>query len=262
MRHIPLILICLFTGACAGNLHLQRVTHQTADTLIVLDKEEIMASPSFPPPYQHPQTLSSETILRTLKLIRVIPNSGFLNTLFSGKDKDRPLLDPDSAEALSIQLSEAFAKATPLERINFYRALPSSPAEVRVTSGSIIYQEDRLHLRVNHFQVPLRKGSALSSAGKGLAPSETSKYRFVLSQNKQMRHRQFKNVFGLEGTDDHWLVIDLADLPDPQAEASAPSPESPLTIEEKLSTLKRLKEQGLISEQDYIEKKQALLQAF
>lgn len=258
VRRTLFILISFLIASCAGKSHLQRVVHQTSDSLVVLDKGELSVSPAFPPPYQHPQDLSPESLQRTLESVRVLPSSGFLNNLFSGKDKDRPLFDADTAEILSLQLSKALAKADPSERVTFYHALPASPSEVFVTSGFLLFQGDRLHLRVKDYRIPLRNGSPLTSVGNTLPPSEMSKYRFELSENKQMLHRRFQNVFGLEGTDAHWLVVDVHAPPDPPATSG----ETSMGIVEKLRTLKRLKDEGLIDEEDYIEKKRTLLDGF
>jgi hypothetical protein len=97
---------------------------------------------------------------------------------------------------------------------------------------------------------------------------------FTLVEGPQLALRKYKNWLGLSESDPHWLIADYAvfgaepTLVDPRTAAEPPtlprlpSDVPPVGLEEKLRTLKRLREEGLISEQEYIEKKRALLKDF
>ncbi|MBN4054545.1 SHOCT domain-containing protein [Nitrospira defluvii] len=260
MRHNLLLIWFFSLAACTGNAHFQRVVHEGTDHLVVLDKGEVSAMPSFLGPFQHPTTISPDVLQEILESVHVVPNKGILNALISGKDNILPLFDSDAVQLMSVQLSEALAKADVSEHARFYFAVPRNTSEVSLTSGFLLVKDKRLHLRINHYKVPHRKRNPFSTVGNGIPPSETMKYRFTLSENKQMAHRTFKNVFGFEGSDPHWLVIEYIGFT-PSSER-IPLLETTERLEEKLRVLKRLKEERLISEEEYSEKKRSLLREF
>ncbi len=259
MRHLVLIFFFVSITACATDPNLKRIVHQGEDILIELDKKEVSAHPPFEPPYHHPAQLSQSELEKILKSIKIQPSKGMLMSLFSDKGKEvEALFKPETLSFVALKFSEALAKADPEERINFYQTLPLSSSKVSATTGFLIVKGGRLHFRLNHYKVPLRKGRHPSNSGLGLKPTEKGKYAFDLLEGKQMKHRRFKNVIGLEGSDPQWLVIDYADFPEPVLE-SATTIESAMNLEDRLRTLKHLKEKGLITEEEYSEKKKSLL---
>lgn len=261
MRHKFLLILSFSLAACAGNAHLQRITYDGVDHLIVLDKGKVPTSPSFLGPFQHPTMISPDLLQEILESVQVNPNGGILSALISGKDTIQPLFDSGAAQLISVQLSQALAKADPSERAIFYHAVPRNAAEVSLTSGFLLVKDKRLHLRIDHYKVPHRKRNPFPRVGNDILPSEMIKYRFALSENTQMAHRTFKNVFGFEGSDPQWLVIDYLGFIPPSIERT-PSLEKNERLEKKLRVLKRLKEEGLISEEEYTEKKRSLLREF
>ena len=266
MRRRLFLFLFLFLSACASTLDLQRVVHQAPDLLVILDKREIQASPSFHAPYSHPAVISPSHLQQILESVTVQPRAGFLKSLFSGENKKRPLFNQETVQLMALQFSQALAKADPSERIDFFHTLPKNSVTDAVTSGFLLVKDKQLHLRVQHYQVPLRKGSHPSSVGRGIPNSEKAKFAFILSEGDHMAHRSFKNVIGLSGSDSHWLVIDYAAFSSPSREsapASLPLPKkNESEVEERLRTLKHLWKEGLISDEDYIEKKKTILKAF
>ncbi len=261
MKRQFLIILSFFLASCAGNAHLQRVVHEESDYLVVLDKGDVPVSPSFEGPFQHPVTITPESLQGILESIQVVPSSGILNALISGKDETQPLFDSISIQRISSKLSQALSKADPSERAGFYHALPRNAAGVYLTSGFLLVKDKQLHVYVKHFKVPHRKRQPFSTVGNGIPPSEMTKYRFVLLENKQMAHRTFKNIFGFEGSNPRWLVVDYLGFT-PVSKKSHPLSDLTERLEEKLRTLKRLKEEGLISDDEYTEKKRSLLMEF
>lgn len=266
-----ILTLSILLGSCAGRRHLERIVQEGPDLIVALNKGKISASPAFPAPYDHPLEASPPLLQHILESVRVSPRKGILNTLFSSKEKDRLLFNMETIRLLSVHLSSALAKATPSERAVFYQAIPNSAAKVFVTSGFLLVKDRQLHLRVDHYRVPHRKGSPLHRVGNDLPPSEKVKYNFTLSENAQMKHRRFKNALGLPGSDPHWLVMSYED------DFTVPSSPSPLSappairdeaenaaedLEGKLRMLKRFRDEGLITEDEYIEKKGALLKDF
>ncbi|MFQ5780825.1 MAG: SHOCT domain-containing protein [Nitrospiria bacterium] len=265
MRRLALSFLFLSLTSCANSALLQRVVHQAPDLLVILDKGKIGAA-SFSSPYHHPASISPTRLQKVLGSVKVQPHTGLLRSIISGEKKMQPLFDSETARLMSIRLSQALAEAGPSERVNFYHTLPKNSVTDSVTSGFLLVKEERLHLRINHYKAPLRKGSHPSSAGSGIPRSEMAKFAFTLSEDQYMARRNFRNAIGLTGTDPHWLVIDytaLSSLPakDTFSEDSPP-PVATKEVEERLRTLKRLLQEGLITEEEYTEKKRSILKDF
>ncbi|HIE65380.1 MAG: SHOCT domain-containing protein [Nitrospira sp.] len=266
MRYLVLTFLFLSLVSCTNKAQLQRTVHQAPDLLVLLDKGGRQAS-SFSSPYDHPVAISPKRLQLLLSSVKVQPSTGLLNSIISGEKKRRPLFDSETAQAMAIRISQALAEADPSEQINFYHSAPENAHAVSITSGFILVKGKQLHLRINHYESPLRKSFPLTSVGKRIPPSEKGKYAFALSEADHMTHRRFKNLIGLVGSDPHWLVIDYAALSFPSPDPSFPSKDSSLplstkTLEEKLRTLKHLRKEDLITEKEYLEKKRSILKMF
>ncbi len=263
MRIVAFLSLLIGISACTMPTHLQRVAHQEDELLIVLDQHPLSNLPDYEGPYAHPAKIPSADMKKILKSIKVGPQTGMLMSLFS-KDELSPLFDADSTDKLAEQLSQALAEAAPLEKINFYQMKARNAAHVAVTSGFIFVKAEKLHFKVNQYEMPLRKGRHPSRAGLGLKQSEKGRYAFELLEGKKMTYRSYKNVLGLPGADRHWLIIDYADFPDPavQMPETMNSQLRATTLEERLRTLKHLRDEGLITDAEYSEKKQSLLKDF
>jgi len=270
MRHTFLALLFFSLAACASQADLRPVIHQGRDLLVVLDKEEVQ---DFPVPYEHPINISPKRLQWVLEALRIQPQPGFLKSLFAGESEKRPLFDAEKATLMSRSLSQALARAKPSEHIVFYDTQPKpNKANINlITSGFFLLKGGRLHLHLEHYRVPLRKGRSLSRVGRGLSIADKSKFTFALMKGDHIRQRHFKGVLGLEQTDPHWLMIDYAAFSSAMINNSSSSlslPESRKSnlkqpsLEEKLRTLKHLWEEKLISEEEYIEKRKAVLEDF
>ncbi len=262
MRYTPVLLLCLLISACASGPSLQRTLHQEEALLVVLDQSPVSAQPDFETPYSHPAQISADDLENILGTIRTTPDKGMLMSLFSKKDI-KPLFPTETLPLVAAHISDALSKATPDERVNFYQTLPLNSANVLATTGFLLVKDNMLHLRVEHYKAPLRKGSHPSRTGMNIRPTEKGKYAFSLHEGQKMTHRSYKNVLGLSGSDPHWLVIDYTHFPAPGTEtqvgSESPTLEPKKSLEERLRTLKHLKEEGLITEEEYNQKKQSLL---
>ncbi len=263
MRYTVLLFFSFFLVSCAGNAHLRRVVHQAPDFLVELDQLKIAASPDFPTPYDHPFTISPSALQDVLQSLEVVPGGGFLKTLFSGKAKQLSIFDSKDITLVATQLSKALSKASSGEKVHFYYSVPKDSSKVLVSSGVLVFKDKRLHLRLNYYRIPMRKGSKMRTAEQGIPRSEKGRYSFTLFEDELRRHRRYKNSFGFDSTDEHWLVIDYQGIA-----AAALLPPAPVftiptkTLEERLRTLRRFKEEGLITEEEYRKKKASLLKEF
>jgi len=208
MRYLALLISSFFLVSCAGNTHLRRVVHEAPTLLIELDQVKIAASPDFPAPYDHPFNISADALQDILQSLEVVPGGGFFKMIFSGKDKQSKIFDAKDMKRVSIQLAKALSEASSGEKVHFYYSVPKDTSKVLVSAGMLVFKDERLHLRLNYYRIPMRKGSRMRSAEQGILRSEKGRYTFTLFEDNFRQHRRYKNSFGFEGTDDHWLVID------------------------------------------------------
>jgi hypothetical protein len=286
IRHAMVLFVLLLTVSCASGPALQRVVHHEPQLLVVLDRSEIRASPSVKQAYDHPASLSPPLLQRVLDSVSVQQDRGLLMSMVFGKKEKKSLLNPEMSGALASELSEALSEAGPEERVDFYQTLPRDSVTVSVTSGLLFVKGEKLYLRVNHYNAPLAKEDPPTEVDQERTsnPTEKKELEFTLLEGPYQAHRKYKNWLGFTESDSRWLLIDYSALaasssesssveqpapsavPPPSPLPSSPPPPSPPVLEggleEKLRTLKHLREEGLISEQEYIDKKRALLKDF
>ncbi|HET6370316.1 MAG TPA: SHOCT domain-containing protein [Nitrospiria bacterium] len=287
IRYAMVLFVLLLTVSCASGPPLRRVVHQESQLLVVLDRGEIHASPSVERAYDHPASIPPQILQVVLDSVLVQQNQGLLMSLIFGKKEKKSLLDPETSGALASELSKALSEAGPEERVDFYQTLPRDSVTVYVTSGLLFVKGERLYLHVDHYKAPLPKEDPPTEVDQERTsnPAEKKELEFELLEGPHQVHRKYRNWIGFTESDSRWLLIDYSALgsassKEPssveQSESSVPPPSPPLpsspspssppaldgSLEEKLRTLKRLREEGLISEQEYIEKKRALLKDF
>jgi|GEM_PF-2341847 len=277
MIRLLLPLFCLSLLSCAAHGKLQRVVAQEDDLWVTLDGRTISASPPIVASYSHPASISPELIEKALGSVSVRQSPGLLMALFARGEVIHPLFDPQSLPVLSSKLSLALAQAGPLERVDFYQILPRNRVLVSVTSGILFIKDQRLYLQINHFKAPLNQGErpTVLDGRSATAEMEQAEAQFNLIAGPHGVLRSYRNWIGT-GSDPHIVVIDyLALNPSESAGRSAAAP-SPLpaspkspgappaegTLEEKLRALQHLRDEGLITEEEYSEKKRSLLKDF
>jgi len=267
MRQTLFILTLFSLAACAVKPDLRPLIHKSPELVVVLDQGAIQASPAFSGPYGHPAQISPERLQGILETLRVQPRPGLLKSLITGDSPKQPLFGPKKIPLMARRLSQALSKASSSERAVFYDIEPKSRNTNSITSGFLLLKDGKLHLRIAHYQTPLPKGQALSTLGRGLSKAEQAKLTFALpAEGPYISRRSTKGIFGLKQSDAHWLIIDPVEFSAAAAQKASPprasSGHPKATLEEKLRTLKHLWEEGLISEEEYVEKRRAVLRDF
>jgi hypothetical protein len=284
VRHAMVLFALLMTVSCASGPAYRRVVYREPQLLVALDRSEIQASPSVERAYDHPASISPSLIQQALDSVSVQQERGLLMSMVFGKTEKNALFDPESSAAISAELSRALAQAGPEERVDFYQTLPRDSMTVSVTSGLLFVKGKRIYLRVNHYKAPLGKDDPPTAVdGEQTSnPAEKKELDFALLEGPHQVHRTYRNWLGFTESDSRWLLIDYYALaasspkeaskveptapviPSPSLSPPSTSPPPVLEggLEEKLKTLKHLREEGLISEEEYIEKKRALLKDF
>lgn len=263
------IALMMILFSCVSVPDMRRTVHEGADALIVLDGGEMSDYPLAEPPYEHPADLPAALLESILGEIRVRQDIGLLMSLFTNRETEYPLFNPQTLPSLSAKLSHAFSEAREQERVHFYQVMPRSDRSRFVTSGSLFKKDGFLHLRVEHFRVPLEEGTSPTAVDRAPTahPSVAREYDFTLLESPRLRQHRHKNIFGLTQTDPHFLIIDVqreSDVPTTEEKRPSPPPSvsTPQALEEKLRVLQGLREKDLITEEEYREKKKQILESF
>lgn len=215
--------------------------------------------------FDHPITIIPEDWRRILSSIRVQShNEGFL--FISAKGPSEAAFSSEEISYLSPGFSKAFAEAHPDEFVVFGLARPRSPDITEITTGGWFVEGQRLHLILANY----RQGVTMPQVRKRLWQdpllSNTSPSYDLLPGDYQSVG-QGKGVAALLGSNPPELLIDYRALIEgkpilqaPATAGSSPKEAEPSgSLEDRLRTLKNLREQGLITEEEYRAKKKQLL---
>ncbi len=223
--------------------------------------------------FSHPVHLDPEDWAVLLRRIRVQSRpEGFL--FGSTKGPVTEAFTADEIQFLSRSLSKAFAEARSEEVIVFGLARPRTPEVTEITTGSWFAEGAVLHLvMANHRTAVTLPGIRTLLWEDPLRTQTGLLYEFVPGEHQRLVRGKDENLFGSPRPSEvalEYRAILLQGLDSPPAVQMAPStgsssslsalpPEPPLSLEERLRRLKRLREQGLITEEEYGAKKKELL---
>lgn len=211
--------------------------------------------------YEHPAVFTDEAMDRILESVKIHYKRGLLDRAFSGKE---PAVDsafsPDEIEAMVPGFVKAFAAAAPADRIEFFFHHRRGILLTGISSGVLFVKDAKLNVIIANYRASQRLGDDNTPGVR---------YQDPLAKMGPQTHRlvpgPFQELHPTEGPDleDRWLLIDTKGLLASSApEAPAGGPKPPETLEEKLTTLKKLLDQGLINLEDYEAKKKELLKDY
>jgi hypothetical protein len=186
---------------------------------------------------------------------------------------------PEEIQFLSAALSKAFAQARPEEWVVFLVSRPTSPDVMEVTTGAWYVEESNLHFVLTNY----RDVVALPSTRELLweEPLWTDadlfydlvpgKHQSLVKEEIALKRLLVSSPSDLSIAYQPLLLAESA--PSEAAERSGggsgqqtsqppPSTPPPLSLEDRLQTLKRLRDQGLITEEQYKAKTKQLLDQF
>src|SRR5881397_3330865 len=226
--------------------------------------------------FSHPLRLSPAEWARLLAGVRIQSRKdSFIFT--PAKDPPAEAFAPEEIGYLSRMLSDVFAKATPNEWVAFgmSRVLPSGVNEV--TTGGLFVEGPRLHLILANYRQSVTKSAVRESLWTAPLRTLSAPFYEVVEEEYRTVVREtglFKRLLHNAGPE---IVIEyqamLAAKPavsmpilvpaPPPAASPAESSRLPASIlEESLQALKRLRDQDLITEEEYRQKKKGLLDRF
>lgn len=226
--------------------------------------------------FSHPLRLSPAEWARLLSSIRIQSRKD--SAIFTlAKDRPTEVFAPEEIGYLSRTLSDTFAKATPDEWVSFgmSRVLPSGVNEV--TTGGLFVAGSRLHLILANYRHSVSKSAIREQLWTAPLRTLAAPFYEVVKGEHQTVVRDAGLLQRLLSSAGPEIVIEyqalLAVKPDVSAPSLAPAlPPAPsptessrlpvATIEESLQALKRLRDQGLITEEEYRQKKKEVLDRF
>jgi Short C-terminal domain len=273
------VLVSAVAAACAANRTMTRPVLDDGYTVIRLETWLDDFRKPVPLGFDHPADIGKAEMARILESIRIVQPAGFLSRLIlNSKSDPEPAFTTPEAVQFAKPLSEAFRTAAPDERIVFFLHHQRSLYKGTTTSGVAFVKDKRLNIILGRYLMGNQPGAPDIPVGGKPLPSTNEQDFFAVPGRFQSLIDERKAPGGNEMVfPRRWLVIDYASfLSAPPESAAPPSAEPltepgntepapaapPMTLEEKLKTLKDLQEKGLITEEEYNQKKQELLKSF
>jgi Short C-terminal domain len=206
--------------------------------------------------FAHPVALGESEWGDLLANIMIQEQKKFLSPA-AGQPVPRPAFGEDEKRYLAKCLAEGFQKARPDEWVVFYLSRPRESGVVEIDSGGLFIEGGRLHLIVANYRQPVSMAFIREQIWNDpLHPAGDSFYEVVPQQNQTLQtvRRQDLTQSLLKQVSD--LSIDYTAQLHGESDDGAAVGSS---IEDRLRTLKRLRDEGLISEEQFRVKQDRLL---
>jgi hypothetical protein len=232
------------------------------------------ANPSGLTRFNHPFELSEKEWTRLLESVWVRHEPGFFTFAFQD-EAPIPAVTVDDITFLSKWLGKAFTRAHPDEWVVFGLSQARSADITELTTGGWFVEGERLHLMLANYRYAVTMSSVRKRLWDDPLQSMGSRtYTFAPGDYQSATLVGGGFVGDLRGTTILQLAIDYKGLlkppsaakPVPKSEAPQPavSPEQGPGSDsaQKLRELKQLRDEGVITEEEYRTKKKQLLERF
>ena len=256
--------------ACLGPKRSIRPVHEEQERFVRLETRPDGAARG-----AHPVGLGTADWMRILAGIRIQPRKD--SVLFTrALDPPTEAFAPDEIVYLGRALSEAFARAQPDEWVVFgmSKVLPSGLSEI--TTGGWFAEDRRLHLFLANYRHSTTKTAVRERLWKEPLRAVAAPFYDVVQGEHQTVVKGAGLLSALSSGSGPEIVIEYRALlgapppalrqPAPSVDRATPAPDAgrlpPAAVEERLRMLKRLWEQGLITDEEYREKKKEVLGSF
>ena len=199
-----------------------------------------------------------ESLLRMVKVRSV--HRPLLGASYRGDTE--PAFSEEEVRYLGESLQRAFQQATAQEQVVFALARPSDLGLEQVTSGVWVVEEGRIHLRLANCRIAVTMPAIRKQIWKDpLFAQAGAFYEFVPGEGQALIRPTRGGGNPFRSDPDELAIEYHGAMGGTQVTAPEPSvqPGPPPSLEERLAVLKRLHEQGLITEEEYRAKKQQLL---
>lgn len=259
---------------CAGPVRFARAVEESPDRFVRVEARyghgQSHGYDSTGTPFDHPTAFHRAEMEKILKGIRVQLRKGLL-TLGAAEPGPKEAFTESERRWLAPSLTEAFAKARRDEWVVVFLSHPrggesdhrGGSGVTEVTSGGFFVEGQQLHFVLANYRYAVSMPSILDQIRDDpLRPAGEAFYELVPGAHQTVRRwDSIKTTWDLskplraslsEMAIDYQSALALPDEP-------VRAPEGRLSIEERLRTLQRLREQGLITDEEYRRKRQRLL---
>lgn len=229
------------------------------------------------PQFQHPLMVSAENLARVLREIRVESSGGMLSVLRKQRPLSRRAFTEAEADAMAAPLAGVLAQAGPDQRVAFVFEHTRNRLTDGVTSGIVFAKSDRLHFIFGRYRSTGRPHEPQRGLdGPALPEPPYTGFRLAAGPHVALVDATETPIWGEETGRQHWVMVDhaalLATAPAPEEfpvaepESAAP-PEDPEKaraeeVKERLRALKEMRDEDLISEEEYDKKRKKVLEGF
>lgn len=221
------------------------------------------------PNFSHPVTLRPEDWEIILSSLRV-RRQGEPVVFFSlPKGPVSEALTHDEVEYLSRTLSLAFAQAQPTEWVVFGLSRPGAPDVSEIITGGWFMEGSHLHLLLANYRYAVTAPNMRELVWENPLSSQVNVYELSPGDHQTMiqdKEGGLRRATGSEISIAYQPLL-LAEplstsaLPNGSSSSLLPQPQSKhLSMEERLKTLKQLRDEGLITEEEYRSKRSRLLE--
>ena len=255
-------LACLAVSACSG------MTPATERTCFSCDDQRLVRIVPLTQGggeqrlLHHPLALQRqewESLLRRVTVRSI--HRPLLGAVYQGDTE--PVFTDEEVGYLGEALQRAFERVSPQEQVVFALARPSQAGLDQVTSGVWFAEEGGIHLRLANCRIAVTMPSIRKQIWKDPLFAQAGTFYEVVPGEGQTLTRATRDGGHPFRADPEELVSEYQDMtatsPPPVSSEPSTQPVPFRSLEDQLSLLKRLREQGLITEEDYRTKKQQLL---
>ena len=226
------------------------------------------------PQFSHPISLSPEDWQLILRSIHVQKQDQMF-LFFSTKGPVEPAFTDDEIDYLSAKFSRVFATAQPDERVVFALSRYETPGVTEVTSGGWFVSGQSLHVVLANYRFAITMPTVRellwqdpmwtqSGPSYDLVPGdhqevvlEEGSPRRLLTSPLPSLSVQYKELLVAESMPSP--AVKNSPSPGQLSPQRSQTPPPNLSLEERLQRLKRLRDQGLITDEEYGAKRRELL---
>jgi hypothetical protein len=263
------VAMILLLASCASSPAFSRTVYEDPTVLVRLDsplfQEEVSGAPA-----GHIPALTAADLAEILRSVRIQPEISFLSYWILRQGPQPATAFPnDDAQLLAPHLQAALAKAQPNEiAVFFLRKNRADGIPILTTGGLLIHGNQLVVLLANagrptttQRKLGTARDAPLHPLGEVDVHFVPGPYQATLAKKDLPKSIVITSAPALSIDYRAWLAAILP--PDSGSSPSQTEPEIPAaTIEEKLHRLKTWREQGLITDDEYLLKRQEVLKHF
>lgn len=262
--------VCILAG-CAAPIQHTRPVHEGPTRAVTLEARYGYGQDGAAFRFAHPFRLTEAQWHRVLNRVQ-IQRRNWIIQIGARDAGPSPAFRDDERAYLARQLTTAFSEARPDEWVLFYLSRATETGLNEITSGGFYAEGARLHLVLANYRLPVSMPFVAEQVRRDpLRPAGDTYFDLVAGAHQEVRTHHDWHLTKPLLEHPMELVSDLSAMLDgfKPHRASLTSDTSPeldklreSDVERKFRTLDRLRQQGLITEDEYARKRKELLDDF